>query len=68
MEAAEVLAIVARGEDGKHQFKANVRNSQSLSEELVAFSNSAGGTIFIGISDDGTVSGLNRDDMRRLML
>lgn len=66
METAELLEIAARGEDGKHQFKANVTNAQSLSEELVAFSNSSGGRIFIGISDDGTVSGLTREDIGRL--
>jgi ATP-dependent DNA helicase RecG len=66
METAELLEIVARGEDGKHQFKANVSNAQSLSGELVAFSNSGGGRIFIGVSDDGTFSGLTREDMGRL--
>ena len=66
METADLLEIAARGEDGKHQFKANVTNAQSLSEELVAFSNSSGGRIFIGISDDGTVSGLTREDIGRL--
>ena len=66
METTELLEIAARGEDGKHQFKANVTNAQSLSEELVAYSNSSGGRIFIGISDDGTVSGLTREDIGRL--
>ena len=66
METAELLEIAARDEDGKHQFKANVTNAQSLSEELVAFSNSSGGRIFIGISKDGTVSGLTRKDIGRL--
>jgi ATP-dependent DNA helicase RecG len=66
METAELLEIVARDEDSKHQFKANVTNAQSLSEDLVAFSNSGGGRIFIGVSNDGTVSGLTRQDMGRL--
>jgi ATP-dependent DNA helicase RecG len=66
METAELLEIIARGEDGKHQFKANVTNAQSLSEELVAFSNSGGGQIFIGSNDNGTISGLSREDMNRL--
>ncbi len=66
MEAAEVLELAARGEDSKHQFKANVTNAQSLSEELVAFSNSSGGRLFIGVADNGTVSGLNPGDIRRL--
>lgn len=66
METAELLAIIGRNEDGKNQFKANVTNETSLAQEMVAFSNSGGGTIFIGVSNDGTFSGLNRDDMGRL--
>ena len=66
METAELLEIVARGEDGKHQFKANFTNVDSLAAEMVAFSNSGGGTIFVGVSNDGTFSGLSREDMGRL--
>lgn len=66
METAELLAIIGRNEDGKYQFKANVTNETALGQEMVAFSNSGGGTIFIGVSDDGTFSGLTRDDMGRL--
>lgn len=68
METAELLAIVARGEDGKHQFKANFTNVDSLAAEMVAFSNSGGGRIFVGVSNDGTYSGLSREDMGRLNL
>ena len=66
METAELLEIVARDEDSKHQFKANVTNEDSLAKEMIAFSNSGGGQIFIGVSDDGTFSGLTRKDMGRL--
>lgn len=66
MEIPELLEIIARGEDSKHQFKANVTNQNSLAAEMVAFSNSGGGRIFIGVSDDGTFAGLTRDDISRL--
>jgi len=66
METAELLEIVARGEDGRHQFKANFTNVNALATELVAFSNSGGGMILIGVSDDGSFSGLTRHDMGRL--
>ena len=66
MEISELLEIIRRGEDSKHQFKANVTNEISLAQEMVAFSNSGGGTIFVGVSDDGTFSGLTIEDMRRL--
>lgn len=66
MDLSELQAIVARNEDSRHQFKANVTNETSLAQEMVAFSNSAGGSIFIGVNDDGTFSGLTREDMGRL--
>lgn len=66
METPELLEVVSRDEDSKHQFKANVTNEISLGQEMVAFSNSGGGSIYIGVSNDGTFSGLGRDDMGRL--
>lgn len=66
METAELLEIIGRDEDSKHQFKANVTNETSLAQEMVAFSNSGGGSIFIGVSNDGTFTGLGREDIGRL--
>ena len=66
METAELLEIISRDEDSRHQFKADVTNEISLGQEMVAFSNSGGGAIFIGVSNDGTFSGLRREDMGRL--
>ncbi|MCK5684482.1 putative DNA binding domain-containing protein [bacterium] len=66
MKITELTNIIARAEDSKHQFKSNVTNEISLAQEFVAFSNTLGGKIFIGIADDGHVSGLTRKDMERL--
>lgn len=67
METEELLAIIARDEDSRHQFKANVNNPAALGEEMVAFSNSGGGVILIGINNgDGSRSGLTRDDIGRI--
>lgn len=66
MEPTEVLEIVALGEDSHHQFKENVNNQNSLAAEIVAFSNSGGGKILIGVSDDSDITGLTREDIKRL--
>jgi len=66
METSELLAIIARDEDGMHQFKANVTNAKSLAQEMVAFSNSNGGMILIGVTGDRQIAGLTADDMARL--
>lgn len=39
---------ILAGEDGTHQFKENITNPESLAAEIVAFSNSEGGYIYIG--------------------
>ncbi len=39
------------GEDSTRQFKVDVRNGESLAAEMVAFSNSEGCTIYIGVAD-----------------
>ncbi|OIQ04020.1 MAG: ATP-dependent DNA helicase RecG [Syntrophobacteraceae bacterium CG2_30_61_12] len=68
MEAIELIELIGRGEDSRTQFKQSqhVTNAQSLAGELVAFSNSKGGRILIGVSDLGTVTGVSSADVRRL--
>jgi len=66
MNRAELLTLVARGEDSGRQFKADVTNADSLAADLVAFSNSSGGMLLIGVADDGTLPGLTPADVRRL--
>lgn len=66
METADLIEVISRGEDSRHQFKANITNVTSLAEEIVAFSNSGGERIFIGINDDGSVRGLTPEDVTRL--
>ncbi len=66
MNRDELRKIVALGEDSRRQFKVDVTNADSLAADLVAFSNSNGGTIFIGVTDDGTLRGLAPADVRRI--
>ena len=66
MEILEMLEILNRGEDSKHQFKKNITNADALAAEMIAFSNTKGGRIFIGVDDDGSIAGLTSDDLRRL--
>ncbi len=66
MEAIELIALIGRGEDSRTQFKQTITNPESLAGELVAFSNSKGGRIVIGVGDQGRVVGLSADDIRRI--
>lgn len=66
MNLKELKKIVARGEDSQHQFKEDIRNGDSLAAEMVAFSNSNGGMLFIGISNQGALIGLSNGDVDRI--
>ncbi len=66
MEVSELIEIISRGEDSRHQFKADFNNPDKLASEIVAFSNSGGGALFIGVTDDNQVSGLTAPSLARL--
>ena len=66
MKTQNLLAQIALGEDSTRQFKADVRNAESLASEIAAFANTDGGTIFIGVADDGSTPGLSGHDVTRI--
>jgi ATP-dependent DNA helicase RecG len=63
---AALLADIALGEDSTRQFKRDVTNGDALAAEMAAFANAEGGTIYLGVDDDGSTPGLSADDVRRL--
>lgn len=67
MLAEQLLELIGKGETSSVQFKENVYNEQSIAQEMVAFSNSKGGKILIGVSDKTwEILGLSPVDLRRL--
>jgi len=66
MKKSELKALIAKGEDSRLQFKQEIRNADALSAEMVAFSNSEGGRILIGVTDDGGLEGIPRADLGRI--
>ena len=61
-----LLSQIPLGEDSTRQFKAGVTNAESLASEMAAFANTHGGTIFIGVADDGSMPGLSQQDVSRI--
>ena len=62
----ELRHFAARGEDSATQFKAEITNAESLAAEMVAFANSEGGIILIGVADDGSMPGLSLKDVAKI--
>ena len=53
----KLKSIIENGENQKVEFKEGV--SSSLDKEIVAFANSSGGKIYIGITDKGKIKGIS---------
>jgi len=58
MNKKELEFITQEGEGLKIEFKETF-DPKSLAREMVAFANSEGGRIFLGISDDKKIKGIN---------
>jgi ATP-dependent DNA helicase RecG len=54
----EIIQLIEGGENSSVEFKSPDVNTDSLAKEMVAFSNTNGGIIFLGVEDNGTISGL----------
>lgn len=63
---ADLKIILANGEDSRNQFKRDFSNVDALAAELIAFANTVGGTLFIGVGDDGHITGLSLESVGRL--
>ncbi|MDQ5907933.1 MAG: ATP-dependent helicase RecG [Pseudomonadota bacterium] len=59
----DIPTLIAQGESSCIEFKNAQVNAVSLAEEIVAFANSDGGIILIGVEDDGAVAGVEERDM-----
>jgi ATP-dependent DNA helicase RecG len=67
IQASDIPALISGGETSRVQFKVNVTSEQSIAQEIVAFSNSRGSRILIGVDDKNwNIVGLSDEDLRRL--
>ena len=53
----EIRELIEQGENMGVEFKSARVRPEALAREMVAFSNSLGGLVLIGVEDDGAVAG-----------
>ncbi|EMR02343.1 AlbA family DNA-binding domain-containing protein [Cesiribacter andamanensis] len=58
MTLRELQLLVKEGEHATLEFKKKVAHPEKIIREIVAFANTGGGNLLIGVSDDGNISGL----------
>lgn len=63
MLKSELLEIIANGENSGVEFKRDDVRPEQLAKEIVALANLQGGRVLLGVEDDGSISGVQRDDL-----
>ncbi len=67
MDPAQLTQLISGGETSHAQFKENITNPLSAAQELVAFANTEGGQLIVGVADkSGAVTGLSFGDIQRI--
>lgn len=64
----ELLEIIRNGENSGVEFKRDVVQNDAFAKELVAFANFAGGSVLLGVEDDGSVSGITRPNLEEWVM
>ncbi|URZ04955.1 RNA-binding domain-containing protein [Clostridium felsineum] len=68
MNKTELMEIIKNGENAYIEFKEENIKPKNLAEEFVAFSNSEGGTVLIGVSDDGNIVGVSDENIEEKIM
>lgn len=68
MTKTELLELIRNGENSFVEFKRDDIDNRALAKELVAFSNSDGGRVLLGVEDDQSVSGVTRTQLEEWVM
>ena len=68
MTKLELLEIITNGENSAVEFKRDSIKNTDLAEEVVAFANTEGGMILLGVEDDGQIIGITREDIEEWLM
>ena len=60
MTKAELLELVANGENSGVEFKSDVIDNRDLAKEIVALANLRGGVVLLGVNASGTIGGVTK--------
>jgi len=68
MTKSELLELIANGESSGVEFKRDDVRPEQLAKEIVALANFQGGVILLGVEDDGSISGIQRDNLEEWVM
>ena len=63
MNKAELIELILNGENSGVEFKRDDVANHRIAQELVALLNLEGGTVLLGVEDDGSITGASRENL-----
>jgi predicted HTH transcriptional regulator len=63
----KITRLIASGESETLDFKQTISDASKIAKTLVAFANHKGGTLLIGVRDNGSISGVQSEDEKYML-
>lgn len=61
MKRHELRELIAKGESSTLEFKRKFTTSEKIAREIIAFANTTGGILLLGVDDNGVVKGVDSE-------
>ena len=68
MDERSILDMISNGENLYVEFKEESIRAKELAEEFVAFANSEGGIVLIGVNDNGDIKGIENSKIEETIM
>ena len=63
-----IKSLILQGEGEQLDFKNRISNCEKIAKTLVAFANTKGGKLLVGVADNGTIKGVKNEEEEKYML
>ncbi|WP_276362034.1 RNA-binding domain-containing protein [Daejeonella sp. H1SJ63] len=63
-----IRRLILEGEGVSLDFKKKITSCEKIAKTMVSFANNKGGRLLIGVSDNGTISGVKSEDEEKYMI
>lgn len=61
-DSSHIPGLIRQGEGQTLEFKFEIADAKKIARTLVAFANTTGGTLLIGVKDNGAIAGMRSDE------
>ncbi len=63
----KIVRMIAAGENESLDFKQTISDASKIARTIVSFANNKGGTLLIGVRDNGSIAGIKSEDEKYML-